>query len=98
MIYDVISYDESLDEILRKLYNVQTYKIKSGYIVYGTQEQLASVKSFVSGFSTQLEVRTLTTKLEAKDIETIISVYDPNVKNYKIADKSLFGWQERKPR
>ncbi|AFG35734.1 type II secretory pathway, component PulD [Fervidobacterium pennivorans DSM 9078] len=87
MIYDVISYDESLDEILRKLYNVQTYKIKSGYIVYGTQEQLASVKSFVSGFSTQLEVRTLTTKLEAKDIETIISVYDPNVKNYKIADK-----------
>jgi len=87
MIYDVISYDESLDEILRKLYNVQTYKIKSGYIVYGTQEQLASVKSFVSGFSTQLEVRTLTTKLEAKDIETIISVYDPNVKHYKIGDK-----------
>jgi type II secretory pathway component GspD/PulD (secretin) len=85
--YELINYDEVLDSVVKELYGVKTYKVKSGYIVYGTQEQLASVKSFVSGFSTQLEVRTLTTKLEARDIETIISVYDPNVKHYKIGDK-----------
>ncbi|WP_448378643.1 STN domain-containing protein, partial [Fervidobacterium sp.] len=85
--YELINYDEVLDSVVKELYGVKTYKVKSGYVVYGTQEQLANVKSFVSGFSTQLEVRALTTKLEAKDIETIISVYDPNVKHYKIGDK-----------
>ena len=93
--YELINYDEILDSVVKELYGVKTYKVKTGYIVYGTQEQLANVKSFVSGFSTQLEVRTLTTKLETKDIETIISVYDPNVKHYKIGDKVyLIGKKE----
>lgn len=85
--YELLNYDDALDNIIKELYGVKTYKVKAGYIVYGAKEQIASVKSFVSGFSTQLELRSLTTKLEPKDIETIISVYDADVKYYKVGDK-----------
>ncbi|WP_448377246.1 hypothetical protein, partial [Fervidobacterium sp.] len=48
--YEIVSYDDSVDSIMKELYKVETYKTKAGYVVYGTQEQINKVKELAKVF------------------------------------------------
>ncbi|MGQ9855917.1 MAG: type II secretion system protein GspD [Fervidobacterium sp.] len=94
--YVLLSYDDELDSLIKALYSVQTIKTTLGYFVTGSANQINDVKNFVSQFSEEKRMlKSLYTQLESKDIETIISVFDPNVKYYRVGEKLyLVGREE----
>jgi|GEM_PF-716711 len=85
--YELVSYPEEMDNVVKALNGVETYKVSNGYYVVGTEEQINNVKKLVSEIKVEEEIKVLTTKLEEKEIGTIISIYDNKVRYYKIADK-----------
>jgi type II secretory pathway component GspD/PulD (secretin) len=85
--YELVSYPEEMDNVVKALNGVETYKVSNGYYVVGTEEQINNVKKLVSEIKVEEEIKVLTTKLEEKEIGTIVSIYDNKVRYYKIADK-----------
>ncbi|ODN30090.1 hypothetical protein [Fervidobacterium thailandense] len=55
--YVFLTYPEELDEVVRKIFEgVKTFKLGSGYVVYGTTEQVKLVEQFVNEFSPYVQV------------------------------------------
>ncbi|MCX7654490.1 MAG: type II and III secretion system protein, partial [Fervidobacterium sp.] len=87
--YVFLNYPQEIDEIVRELYNVRTYKTQQGYFVIGTKEVIKNVTEFINGIvgDGSGTVATVNTVLEARDIETIISIFDTKVRYFKIGQK-----------
>ncbi|SHN61220.1 type II secretion system protein GspD [Fervidobacterium gondwanense] len=94
--YALLNYADELDSLIKTLYGVQTMKTALGYFVIGSANQINDVRNFVSQFSEEKRaLRSLYTQLESKDIETVISVFDPNVKYFRVGEKLyLVGKEE----
>ncbi|WP_448375800.1 type II secretion system protein GspD, partial [Fervidobacterium sp.] len=61
----------------------------------GTSEQIENVKKLVSGIKVEEEVKVIETKLEEKEIGTIVTIYDSKVRYYKVGEKVyLIGKKE----
>ena len=94
--YEMLKYPDELNELIKQYFKVNTYKTSQGYLVFGTKDEVNKAKEMVVNLIKESSdtVVSLSTGLEGKDIETIISVFDSTVKYFKVGDKLYLSGKE----
>lgn len=87
--YAIFTYPEEVDSLIKNIFKVDTYKISQGFMVLGTNEQLQSVSKFLPEVVETKEdtMVTLSSSLSQDQIETIVTLFDPKVRVYRVDQK-----------
>jgi len=87
--YAIFTYPEEIDALVKSIFKVDTYKLSQGFMVLGTNEQLQSISKFLPEVVETKEdtMVTFNSSLSQEQIDTIVTLFDPKVRVYKVDQK-----------